>query len=65
LPTFQLCPGGPDRLAADGTEAIRALSFADVDEIIGLFDRVHPYDLEVVSGSLLEIEAENYGTGGE
>jgi predicted nucleic acid-binding Zn ribbon protein len=56
------CPGGPDRLA-DGTEAIRALSFADVDEIIGLFDRVHPYDREAVPGSLLELEAENYGTG--
>jgi hypothetical protein len=56
------CPGGPDRLA-DGTEAIRALSFADVDEIIGVFDRVHPYDREAVPGSLLELEAENYGTG--
>ena len=58
------CPGGPERLA-DGTEAIRALSFADVDEIIGLFDRVHPYDREVVPGPLLEIEVENYETGGE
>ena len=58
------CPGGSERLP-DGTDAIRALSRTDVDEIIGLFDRVHPYDREAVPGSLLEIEAENYGTGGE
>jgi hypothetical protein len=53
------CRGGSEKLE-DGTDAIRALTYAQVDEIIDLIDRVHPYDRKAVPESLLEIERENH-----
>lgn len=53
------CPGGP-HMAADGSEAAKALSWAEVDEIIALFDRLHPYDRGAVPESVLKIEDENF-----
>ncbi len=50
------CPGGPERLI-DGTEAIRALSWTEVEEIRDRFRNLNPYgDGE----SILELEDENF-----
>ncbi len=56
------CPGG-DRRTADGREAILALSFADVDEIVAAFAGLNPYDRTLVPGSVLKIEDENFKDG--
>jgi hypothetical protein len=49
------CPGGPHRTPA-GDEAILALSYADVDAIIARFETLNPYNRELVTGSILELE---------
>ncbi|MGI8559472.1 MAG: DNA polymerase, partial [Solirubrobacteraceae bacterium] len=54
------CPGGAMR-DSDGRESVRALSWAQVDEIVQRFESLNPYDRQIVPGSVLEIEAENYG----
>lgn len=41
------CEGGP-HATADGRPAIRAISHAQVDSIRRLFDRLNPYDREIV-----------------
>ena len=56
------CPGG-DRRMADGREAILALSFSDVDEIVAAFASLNPYDRALVPGSVLKIEDENFQDG--
>lgn len=53
------CPGGPYRVD-DGREAINALSWRQVKEIVGLFDRLNPYDRNAVPGSILKIEDDNF-----
>jgi len=53
------CDGGLHRLP-DGRKAIRALSWREVDEIVVRFAALNPYDPDVVSGSVLEIEDENF-----
>jgi hypothetical protein len=53
------CRGGPYR-AEDGSEAIRALTWAQVDEIVALIDRLNPYDREAVKSSILKIEDDNF-----
>jgi len=53
------CPGG-NRTLPDGSPAIQAVTWAQVDEIIQAFESLHPYNRDAVSGPLLEIEAENY-----
>ncbi len=53
------CGGGSHRLP-DGTSAIRALSWADVDAIVTRFAALNPYDRTVVPGSILKIEDENF-----
>ncbi len=53
------CPGGPHR-TEDGREAIRALSWAQVDEIVELLDRLNPYDRDAVKGEILKIEDDNF-----
>ncbi len=53
------CPGGPLRMRG-GREAIRALSWGQVQEIVDLFARLNPYDREAVRGSILEIEDDNF-----
>ncbi len=54
------CPSGPHRLP-DGQEAIRALSWAEVQEIRALFAGLDPYGDR---GELLELEKENFGPCG-
>jgi hypothetical protein len=53
------CPGGKER-AADGREAVRALSWAQVDRISERFCALSPYHEEAVSGSILEVEKDNF-----
>jgi hypothetical protein len=53
------CPGGPQRMK-DGREAVRALSWTQVDRIIERFSALNPYDSSVVPGSILKIETDNF-----
>ena len=43
----------------DGCEAIRALTWAQVDEIVALLDRLNPYDRAAVKEPILKIESDN------
>jgi hypothetical protein len=52
------CPGGSQQLP-DGREAVRALSWDDVDEARKRFEALNPYDREAVPGSVLKLEPEN------
>jgi hypothetical protein len=53
------CAGGNER-TADGREAVRALSWAQVDRIADRFRALSPYHEDVISGSILEIEKDNF-----
>ncbi len=53
------CPGGPYK-TEEGREAIRALTWVQVDEIVALLDRLNPYDRAAVSEPILKIEADNF-----
>ena len=53
------CPSRSE-VMPDGTPAVRALSWSEVDVIIERFSALNPYDQAVVSGSILKIEPENF-----
>jgi len=53
------CPGGRD-LTPDGREAVKALSWHEVGEIVQRFAALNPYDHEAVPGSVLKVEDENF-----
>ena len=53
------CPGGPYRDAA-GRDAVRALSWRDVDGIAARLATLNPYDPAAVPGSILKIEDVNF-----
>jgi len=53
------CAGGAQRLR-DGREALRALSWKDVDALAERFRSLSPYDPEVVPQSILKVETINY-----
>lgn len=53
-----LCPGGEQCLPG-GREAIRALSWMEVEQIRQRFAALSPYDQEAIPGSVLKIEDEN------
>ncbi len=53
------CPGGPHR-TEDGREAIRALSWAEVDGIVARLDALNPYDRAAVPDPILKIEDANF-----
>ena len=57
------CPGGPER-DERGRECVRALSWAQVDEIVRRFEALNPYDREAVRGSILETEKVNHDPAG-
>ncbi len=74
---FVACPGGPRRFP-DGTEAIAALSYSDVEQIRQRFRQLSPYDAEAVpdllklevTATCLAVSAKRYalhtvGSGGE
>ncbi|MGA8534268.1 MAG: hypothetical protein WB615_09200 [Candidatus Tumulicola sp.] len=52
------CPGGPYR--KNGNEAIRALPWAQVNEIALRFTALNPYDQSAVPSSILKIEPVNF-----
>lgn len=58
------CPGGPTR-TRKGEDAIRALSWDAVDEIVASFTSLNPYDQEIVSGSILRVEKQNFDAAGQ
>jgi hypothetical protein len=53
------CPSGPRR-TPNGTAAIKALSWKEVDQIAKKFEALNPYGREAVPGSILKIENDNY-----
>ncbi len=52
------CPGGPYR--KNGIDAVKALSWEHVTEIVKRFAPLNPYDRDAVWGSILKIEADNF-----
>lgn len=53
------CPGGQERLP-DGREAVRALSWEDVELLREQFATLNPYDKRAVPGSILKLEDVNF-----
>lgn len=53
------CESGPFKLR-DGTSAIKALSWAQVRQIVDRFVNLNPYDRSAVSGSILKVEDCNF-----
>jgi hypothetical protein len=56
------CPGGPGRLS-DGSDAVRALPWAEVDEVLAGLEPLNPYAPGTVP-RLIKLEAENVGSDG-
>jgi hypothetical protein len=52
------CPGGTERMK-DGREAVKALSWKQVESIAGRFSALNPYDRDAVPNSVLKIEDDN------
>jgi len=52
------CPGGPHKMA-DGTPAVRAMTWKEVEEICAELNQLNPYDPKLV-GEILKIEDCNY-----
>jgi hypothetical protein len=53
------CPGGPLQLR-NGSKGIRAITWAQVEEIAKRFEALNPYDRGAVPGSILKIEDDNF-----
>jgi hypothetical protein len=53
------CPGGPNRMK-NGDRAVKALSWKQVEEISQTFQRLNPYRRDVIPGSVLKIEDDNF-----
>ncbi len=53
------CPGGLDR-TGDNCQAVRAVSWKQVEEISKRFVALNPYDPAAVPGSVLKIEEDNF-----
>ena len=56
---LKACPGGPHQLE-DGREAVKALRWSEVAELAERFVSLNPYDRELVPGSILELESDNF-----
>jgi hypothetical protein len=58
--------GGPVELSTDSRkrrrdiETVHALSWGEVDKVAARFQSLNPYDVSAISGSVLEIEDENF-----
>jgi hypothetical protein len=59
---FVRCEDGPYVLA-DGTRAVRALSWCEVEEVRERFAALNRYDPSAISGTILKCEDENYALG--
>jgi hypothetical protein len=55
---FVACPGGLER-TPEGDEAVRALSWSQVNQIAADFVALNPYSRDAISGSVLKIEKDN------
>jgi hypothetical protein len=55
------CPGGPERLP-DGTPAVRALPWAEVDGIVAGLETLNPYASGTVP-ALVKVEDDNFALG--
>jgi hypothetical protein len=53
------CQGGPHR-TKEGQQAVKALSWEDVNQIVQRFDSLNPYDRDAVHDSILKIEDDNW-----
>jgi len=53
------CPGG-NFLTVAGEEAVKALSWQQVYEIVRKFEALNPYRRDIIPGSVLKIEDDNY-----
>jgi hypothetical protein len=53
------CKGGNFR-NGEGAEAVKALSWAQVQKIVKQFESLSPYDRKIIPGSVLKIEDDNY-----
>jgi hypothetical protein len=53
------CPGGQHR-TSDGREAVKALSWQEVEQVRQRFVTLNPYDRHAVPGSILKAEDENF-----
>jgi hypothetical protein len=58
------CAGGPHHLP-DGSEAVKALTWHDVQEIVKQFEKLNPYDRSAVPSPVLKIEDVNFGDGAQ
>jgi hypothetical protein len=57
------CAGGSHRMP-DGSEAVKAVSWSDVDAIVQRFGKINPYNPDVITGSILKIEDVNFSKDG-
>jgi hypothetical protein len=55
---FIPCPGG--NLIKNGVEGVNALTWKQVDRIVKKFEALNPYNRQIISGSVLKIEDDNF-----
>ncbi len=58
------CVGGAHRLG-HGREAVKALSWSAVQEIVNKFEKLNPYDRDAVPSSILKLEDVNFCDGAQ
>jgi hypothetical protein len=54
-----ICEGGTLRTTR-GDEAIRAVTWKQVRQIVAMFEQLNPYNREIIPGSVLKIEDDNF-----
>jgi hypothetical protein len=54
-----VCKGGPLR-TTHGEEAVRAVTWKQVRQIVAMFEQLNPYDRKIIPGSVLKIEDDNF-----
>jgi len=57
------CPGGKHKIS-DGTPAIKAISWKQVDEICGRLNKLNPYSREIIP-DILKVEDSNFDRNGK
>jgi hypothetical protein len=60
---FFPCPGGRHKMP-DGSPAIKAISWKEVDEICSRLNRLNPYNREIIS-DILKVEESNFDRSGK
>ncbi|HZR66864.1 MAG TPA: hypothetical protein VFA85_17115 [Terriglobales bacterium] len=56
------CPGGPHRLS-EGGDAVHAIPWTDVQELITRIDNLNPYERDAVIEPMLKVEKVNFDHG--